>query len=316
MEASVLSILRGCAESWEAPAVPEDIPHGDMPGDKVQIGESHIQKARKLFPALCGELAKVLEQSESDKAVASVCGGSGVGKSEIASLLAWYFRQAGIGAYTLSGDNYPHRIPQQNDAERLRLFRQGGLHGLLDAGLYGQAKARLAELWEQERDADPSLRGELPWLAAYQAAGRRALEGYLGQSAEQDFRRLSAILAAFKAGEERLWLKRMGRGERELWYDQVDFSGVQILLVEWTHGNSAYLEGVDVPVFLYSTPEETRAHRLSRGRDGKADSPFTTLVLEIEQELLDSRAERAKLIAAKDGRLLDPADFRALAGRA
>ena len=37
-----IDILR---QPWTAPAVPADIPHGDMPGDKVVIGEGHIAKA-------------------------------------------------------------------------------------------------------------------------------------------------------------------------------------------------------------------------------------------------------------------------------
>lgn len=306
MENSVLSVLKACAGSWSAPAVPADIPHGDMPGDKVQIGPTHIEKAQKIFPKLCGELAKVLASSGGSRAVCAVCGGSGVGKSEIASLLAFYFRQAGVGAYTLSGDNYPRRIPRYNDAERLRLFRQSGLRGLLEQGLYSEAvKDDLFALWQQETDADPALRREYPWLEAYQEAGRQSLAGYLGQPAEQDFDLLSDILTAFKAGRTPIWLKRMGRTDTELWFDAVDFSAVQILLVEWTHGNSDHLRGVDVPVYLYSTPEETRAHRLSRGRDGKADSAFTTMVLEIEQALLHAQAKKAKLIVSKDGRLID-----------
>ena len=69
--------------SWSAPDLPDAIPHGDMPGDKVVIGEDHINKANKIFPLLIKELEKL----DSDKAVVSVFGGSGVGKSEIASLL-------------------------------------------------------------------------------------------------------------------------------------------------------------------------------------------------------------------------------------
>ena len=37
---------------WTPPAVPADIPRGDMPGDKIQIGEEHIQKANTIFPLL------------------------------------------------------------------------------------------------------------------------------------------------------------------------------------------------------------------------------------------------------------------------
>ena len=37
---------------WTPPALPESIPHGDMPGDKIRIGEDHIRKAQLLFPKL------------------------------------------------------------------------------------------------------------------------------------------------------------------------------------------------------------------------------------------------------------------------
>ena len=29
--------------------IPDDIPHGDMPGDKIEIGESHIEKAKTIL---------------------------------------------------------------------------------------------------------------------------------------------------------------------------------------------------------------------------------------------------------------------------
>lgn len=66
----------------------------------------------------------------------TVCGGSGVGKSEIASLLSFYLKEAGIGSYTLSGDNYPHRIPVYNDAERLHTFRESALKGMVKEGTF------------------------------------------------------------------------------------------------------------------------------------------------------------------------------------
>ena len=133
-----LSIL---SREWSAPALPSEIPHGDMPGDKVSINEGHIAKANLIFPRLCALLSAALAQNPAGKAVVSVCGGSGVGKSETASLLSYYLNQLGVGAYTLSGDNYPHRIPFFNDAERLRVFRVAGLRGLLAAGEYDAARA-------------------------------------------------------------------------------------------------------------------------------------------------------------------------------
>ena len=288
---------------WTPPALPADgeIPHGDMPGDSVQIGEKHIQKANLIFP----ELLRLMRENPAEKIVVAVSGGSGVGKSETASLLSYYFNQLGVGAYTLSGDNYPRRIPAQNDAERERVFRVGGVTGMLEAGVYTEAAGKiLRNLWVSGADADPAHCAEHPWLKEYQSAGREALSGYLGTKIEQNFEELSAILARFKAGEEKIWLKRMGRTPDALWYDEVDFSDVHVLLVEWTHGNSTHLIGADLPILLNSTPEETRAHRRSRARDGKVDSPFTTMVLEIEQGILHRRAEHAKIIVSKSGELL------------
>ena len=291
---------------WTAPDLPEDIPHGDMPGDKVCIDEDHVRKAALLFP----KLVEALKELEGGKAVVSVFGGSGVGKSEIASLLGWYLRSAGIGSYVISGDNYPHRIPMYNDAERLRVFRVGGLRGLLASGLYSpRIQKALDVMWPRGQDADASYGAEIPWLATYQAAGRKALSAYLGTPLEQDYAELNAILAAFRRGESPVWLKRMGRTEEERWYDPVDFSEVDVLILEWTHGGNPALRGIDVPIFLNSTPQETREHRRRRARDGKTDSAFTTMVLEIEQEELRRAAPKARFILSKSGQFLNAEDI-------
>lgn len=287
--------------NWQPPVVPEIIPQGDMPGDKVQIGLSHIAKATTIFPLLLEHMRAV----EGKKMVISVFGGSGVGKSETASLLAWYLNCAGIGAYVMSGDNYPRRIPQYNDAERNRVFRVAGLKGLLADGVYSdEVQAVLNGLWAQELDADPAKVGEFPWLASYQKHGRAALAGYLGTALEQDFDEINGVIANFRSGAESGWLKRMGRTEDARWYSQVDFRSIDVLILEWTHGNNAALKGIDIPILLNSTPEETREHRRSRARDGKTDSAFTTMVLEIEQAMLDDRAPFAKIILSKSGEIL------------
>ena len=288
---------------WQSPPVPEVIPQGDMPGDKVQIGLSHIAKANTIFPLLLKEM----KQLEGEKIVVSVFGGSGVGKSETASLLAWYLNCAGIGAYVMSGDNYPRRIPMYNDAERNRVFRTAGLKGLLADGMYSDGvQQELNVLWEQELDAEPAKVAEYPWLESYQKHGRAALAGYLGTVLEQDFDEINGVIANFRSGAESGWLKRMGRTEDARWYSLVDFRNVNVLILEWTHGNNAALQGIDIPILLNSTPEETRAHRRSRARDGKTDSAFTTMVLEIEQAELDSRAPFAKIIISKSGEIIDP----------
>ncbi|MBQ9262970.1 MAG: ATP-binding protein [Clostridia bacterium] len=291
------------------PPVPENIPHGDMPGDKICIGDEHIKKAQVIYPRLQEQLVAL----DGKRAVIAVCGGSGVGKSEIASVLAFYLNHDGMGAYVMSGDNYPRRIPRDNDIERVRVYRQGGLHGLVDRDLLiPEISAQLRQLWEEEKDADPATATACPWLSVYQQSGRRALTGYLGTPNETNFNEVSDILARFHQGEEAIYLKRMGRETTELWYDKVDFTNTQVLIVEWTHGNSDYLDGVDIPILLNSTPAETLAHRRARNRDGKTDSAFTTMVLEIEQKKLEAQAHKAKIILNKQGELLSFADYRRL----
>lgn len=238
--------------NWTPPAIEGQIPHGDMPGDKVSIGEDHITKANLIFPVLLNEI----RHTNKDKIVISVYGGSGVGKSEIASVLTCYFRNLGIGAYTMSGDNYPHRIPKYNDLERERV---------------------------------------------YEECGKNGLRMYLGSEYEINFKEVNEILRQFHSGKAEIFLRRMGREVTELWYEPVCFSQTQVLILEWTHGNNANLTEVDIPIFLNSTPEETLAHRRARNRDGKVDSPFTTMVLTLEQELLASQRSSAKICVAKRG---------------
>jgi hypothetical protein len=302
-------------KDWTPPPLTSEIPHGDMPGDKVNINGGHIAKADTLFPKLLELLLPVLEASPHKRGVVSVCGGSGVGKSETASLLSYYLGCIGIGSYTLSGDNYPHRIPKYNDAERLRIFRNSGIHALLDGGQYTSERLnKLKELQLTGEDSNPAQAAVYPWLSVYQAGGRIGLKNYLGTEMELDFNELSDIITSFKSGSPSIWLKRMGREDTELWYDKVDFSGTHALIIEWTHGNNDRLMGVDIPILLNSTPQETLAHRKARNRDGAADSSFTTTVLEIEQELLVSQAHKAKIIISKSGEIISYDEFRRLMG--
>ena len=298
---------------WQAPALSDQIQCGDMPGDKVNISEDAIMKAETIFKELLRDIPELLATRQNERVVLTVCGGSGVGKSSIASLLAYYFNQLSIDCYTLSGDNYPKRIPMYNDAERLRIFRNGGIQSLLASGEYSKERFQvLHKLQEEGKDADPAYEIEHPWLKTYHVGGRKAFSEYLGTDKEQDFEQLGNIVSQFKEGKEKIWLKRMGRKDTELWYDEITFQPASILIIEWTHGNSDYYDGVDIPILLNSTPQETLAYRMARSRDGQVDSPFTTMVLEIEQGLLDSQAKKAKIILSKQGELLDYSQYKKL----
>ncbi len=291
-------------DNWCAPEIEDlnSIPKGDMPGDKIDISDSHVSKANKIFPELVKRVQEHMLTNMADKLVISVYGGSGVGKSEIASLLSYYFNDINIECYVLSGDNYPHRIPTNNDAERYRKFRESGLKALETAGkVTDEVLLILKDIQKNDNDANPEYIQKYSWLAEYQQSGREALAGYLGTKNEIDFDRISDIITKFKNGEKTIKLKRMGRTEDDLWEDSIDFSDTKIIIIEWTHGNNDYLRGVDIPILLNSTPKETLGHRMKRNRDGGADSPFTTMVLKNEQELLHSQSSKAKMIVTKGG---------------
>jgi hypothetical protein len=290
------------APSWTPPDVDIDsVTTGDMPGDKVQINQSHIDKANTIFP----HLLRQLEDNVDGRLVVSVYGGSGVGKSEIASVLGYYCRQEGHKPYILSGDNYPHRVPEFNDLERLMVFRNAALNALARDPAFSDARMnQLHTMWPEMDDMRPSMQTESPWTKVYHDAGRSALADYLGTESESNFPMVNAIVADFKRGSHSINLKRMGRTTEDIRFETVDFSDVRVLIIEWTHGNNPLLEGVDFPVFLFSTPAETLAHRLARGRDKNADTPLISLVLEIEQDKLINQADRAAMIISKNGGIL------------
>ena len=139
----------------------------------------------------------------------------------------------------------------------------------------------------------------------YQKSGETGLNAYLGTPQEIEYDRINQVLAKFHVGDTEIELKKMGREDDEIWYEQTDLTGVQVLLLEWTHGGSEYLNGVDVSVYLDSTPEETKARRIRRGRDENAASAFIQLVLSLEAEKLEQQAKQADLIVGKDGRVYE-----------
>ena len=218
--------------------------------EAYQFSFVELKEAKKLF-----DKVQQLHTSGDDRVVISIYGGSGSGKTTIATALQQYFLNEGIGCYLLSGDNYPHRIPKRNDEERLRV---------------------------------------------YEDAGEEGLREYLGTPREIDFDGINQVLAEFHAGKDKITLRHMGREDGEISSEETDFTGVSVMLVEWTHGGSEYLKGVDIPVFLESSPEETKERRIRRNRDENAASPFICRVVELEQEKLDIQRNHARLIVGKD----------------
>ncbi len=117
-----------------------------------------------------------------------------------------------------------------NDAERLHIFRESAVRGMIDAGDYTDDRFKEVRQWQQEdTDADKSHLDGNAWFESYLAAGRKGLAGYLGTPNETDFDEVSTIISAFKDGAETLWLKRMGRDAASLWYDEVNVKDLSLI---------------------------------------------------------------------------------------
>ena len=262
------------------------------------LAREQIRNAERLFPLI---LEKTEERKEK-KTIISVSGGSGVGKTGMAFLLQNMFEKQEKKSLIISGDNYPHRIPMYNDAERIARFRMSGLNGLITERLYtDEVKEKLLELQKAGRDAEEQE--DMQWLSIYQKYGDKALTDYLGTDQELDYEAVSNLLMQFHGGTSQLMLRHMGRTPDEIWYDRMDVSDTDILILEWTHGNSACLQGVDVSVVLISTPEETLENRKKRNRDTAIDSPFVARVLSIAQKKINDGLDRADIIQDMHGRI-------------
>ena len=262
------------------------------------LAREQIRNAERLFPLIL----KKTEERKEKKTIISVSGGSGVGKTGMAFLLQNMFEKQGKKSLIISGDNYPHRIPMYNDAERIARFRMSGLNGLITERLYtDEVKEKLLELQKAGRDAEEQE--DMQWLSIYQKYGDKALTDYLGTDQELDYEAVSNLLVQFHGGTSQLLLRHMGRTPDDIWYDRRDVSDTDILILEWTHGNSACLQGVDVSVVLISTPEETLENRKKRNRDTAIDSPFVARVLRIEQKKIDDGLNRADIIQDMHGRI-------------
>lgn len=97
---------------------------GDMIGDTPVIEERHHAIAEKVFERIQDRVRS------QEKFVIAVGGLSGSGKSEVGALLADKAEQLGKGVYVLSCDNYPHKVPRDNERYRRELYAKEGEDGL------------------------------------------------------------------------------------------------------------------------------------------------------------------------------------------
>ena len=88
--------------------------HGDMPGDKIEIGDSHKQKAAAVFPVLVGKLKANFEPQIRDR--------------------IWLTEGRG---YLLYDDNTLEPEPGRG-SNTIENFAQNGLLRLFDAQVNGQ----------------------------------------------------------------------------------------------------------------------------------------------------------------------------------
>ena len=284
-----------------------DLPSGNEWAAKHSFADSIEAKSAKLFSAL---LDKIREEKDQ-KIVIAISGGSGVGKSTTAKLLQKYLEELDVGCVLIGGDEYPWRVPVMNDAERLRILRQAGIKGMLQDGVYNDAAwEQLKKLQNDMVDADPKYDTEYPWHKSYLKYGRTALAAYLGSEQEQDYNDVQALINAFHSGKAQIPLRKLGDGEADFHYETGNFADKKILLLEWTHAGNPALHGIDINLFLHSSPEETLARRKRRARNANTDTPLIALVLELEQTMLNRNAENADMIQLMDGKILNAAEYR------
>ena len=135
----------------------------------------------------------------------------------------------------------------------------------------------------------------------YEKDGTDGLSEYLGTPKEIAFDEINRVIAEFKEGKQTIALRKLGREKDAACYENMDFHNIRILLIEWTHGGSKYLSGVDVPVYIDSIPEDTLDRRRKRNRDKNTGSELIRNVLNVEQEKLVQQAKSAKIIVNRDG---------------
>lgn len=135
----------------------------------------------------------------------------------------------------------------------------------------------------------------------YEKDGTDGLSEYLGTPKEIAFDEINRVIAEFKEGKQTIALRKLGREKDAACYENMDFHNIRILLIEWTHGGSKYLSGVDVPVYIDSIPEDTLDRRWKRNRDKNTGSELIRNVLNVEQEKLVQQAKSAKIIVNRDG---------------
>lgn len=138
-------------------------------------------------------------------------------------------------------------------------------------------------------------------MKIYQEHGIDGLTEYLGTPNEIEFDKVNKVIEDFKADKSSISLKKMGREDGEISYEETDFFDTQILILEWTHGASEFLSGVDLSVYIDSTPEGTLQKRVKRNRDENAASELISVVLDIEQKKLLEQAKKAKIVVDRDG---------------
>ena len=154
----------------------------------------------------------------------------------------------------------------------------------------------------------PSL-NDAKRIEIYNEKGINGLRDYLGSDEEIDYDLCNKVLKEFKDGCDKVTIKEMGRTNDSIRYVEYDFTEIDILILEWTHGNNERLKYIDIPVFLDSTPEETMAIRVKRAKDDFADSPFVSMVLHLEQELLHSEIDTAKVIVSLEGNIISRQEY-------
>jgi uridine kinase len=106
---------------------------------------------------------------------------------------------------------------------------------------------------------------------------------------------LQSHLNAFKNGERTLTKPLVHYKENEIRSEQIDFTGIDILIVEGTY--TLGIE-VDTKIFMTRNYKDTLQARIERARDPL--TPFVEQVLEIEHNIIKKFEEVADILVDKE----------------
>lgn len=107
---------------------------------------------------------------------------------------------------------------------------------------------------------------------------------------------LDRVIGLIKSGATAVVCPLISYAEDAIGQRHVDVAGTEAVIVEGTY--TGLLTQIDIRVFIDRTIEDTREHRLQRGREPQDE--FLGRILRIEHEIVRTHRQRADIVVSRD----------------